>query len=169
MESAMLLSYFAKEAGTLRDLIAQLEREVPEIKEPASEVMFLAMLAYGLVKACLPVLKGHGFIRKVESQAGSWQTNRHGAVQIDVLKRKQHGASCLHRTRWKGLGGGQAGLLQRDRTKEQSLTYLSEVTLLESLNKGFQNCAPQPILEISRIQHHPTTCYHVCSQRGASL
>lgn len=96
-ECYALILFCSEEAGTRRDLIAQLEREVLEIKEPASEV--LAMLAYGLVKACLPVLKEHGFIRKVESQAGSWQTNRHGAVQIAVLKRSQHGASFLHRTR----------------------------------------------------------------------
>ena len=94
-ECYALILLCSEESGTRRNLITQLERESLEIKEPASEVMFLAMLAYGLVKACLPVLKGHGFIRKVESQAGSWQTNRHAAVQLAVLKRKQHGVFVL--------------------------------------------------------------------------
>lgn len=73
-ECYALILLCSEEAGTRRDIITQLEREGLEIKEPASEVMFLAMLAYSLVKARLPVLKERGFIRKVESQTGSWQT-----------------------------------------------------------------------------------------------
>ena len=92
MERAVLLSYFAVgELGPKEISLHNWKGKAWSIKEPASEMMFLAMLAYGLVKAHLPVLKGHGFIRKVESQAGSWQTNRHGAVQIAGLKRKQCG------------------------------------------------------------------------------
>lgn len=55
------------------------------------------------------------------------------------------------------MDSDQEGLLQRAResTREQRLTYLSEVTVLGSLKKGFQNCTLQPIPRNIAVHHCP--------------
>lgn len=92
----MLLSYFAVRKVRTREISSHSWKEKDwQIREPAPELMLLTVLAYGLVNTCLPVLKEYGAIRKIESQVGNWQINRHGTVQIAVLKRNQDGTFVL--------------------------------------------------------------------------